>query len=75
MLICYKDPASHPFISKEELNYLKTELGQLKRHDDLPPTPWIDILTSVPIIAFIIAQVKDDFQFKRILQINFNRFQ
>lgn len=32
-------------------------MGQLKRHDDLPSTPWTQILTSVPVIAYIIAQV------------------
>lgn len=32
-------------------------MGQLKRHDDLPSTPWTQILTSVPVLAYIIAQV------------------
>lgn len=59
--LCYNDPASHPFISIEESDYLEKELGQLKRHDNLPPTPWMDILTSRPIIALIISQVLNDF--------------
>lgn len=57
-LTCYDDPASHPYISNEEREYLKTEIGQLKRSDDLPPTPWTRILTNGPIWAFIIVQVK-----------------
>lgn len=57
ILICYNDPASHPHISREEREYLETEMGQLKRHKDLPLTPWKSILTSVPILAFICAQV------------------
>lgn len=56
-MICFKDPASHPYISKEEREYLKAEMGQLKRHDDLPSTPWREILTSVPVLAYICAQV------------------
>lgn len=55
-LICYNDPASHPYIPKEERDYLQTEMGQLKRHDNLT-TPWRKILTSVPVLAYICAQV------------------
>lgn len=57
-ILCYSDPGSHPFISKEEREYLQAEIGQLKRNDDLPPTPWFAILTSVPMIALVFAQVR-----------------
>lgn len=56
--MCYDDPASHPFISKEEREFLQVEIGQLKRNDDLPPTPWFKILTSIPMIALVFAQVR-----------------
>lgn len=56
-LLCYSDPASHPFISLEERNYLKAELGQIKRHEDLPTTPWKSVFTSVPVLALIFGQV------------------
>lgn len=56
-LICYKDPESHPFISEQERNYLRSEIGQLKRQTDLPSTPWKSILTSAPVLAYAIAQV------------------
>lgn len=59
-MICYSNPGSHPFISKGERDYLQTELGQLKRNDNLPPTPWVSILTSVPMIALVFAQVKEE---------------
>lgn len=59
-MICYSDPASHPFISKEERDYLKAEMGQIKRNDDLPPTPWKSILTNVPVIALIVGQIGHD---------------
>lgn len=54
---CYNDPESHPFITDKELAYLKKEMGQTKRNDNLPPTPWRSILTSVPVWALVIAQV------------------
>lgn len=56
-LICTNNPETHPFISEREKNYLQRELGQLKRRTDLPPTPWRAILTSVPMIALIVAQI------------------
>ncbi|XP_055294900.1 sialin-like [Sitodiplosis mosellana] len=62
-LICYNDPESHPFISKKELAYLELEIGQLKRHNNLPSTPWKEIFTSVPILVLIIAQVINDYVF------------
>lgn len=55
--LCYKDPASHPFISKEERDYLEAEIGQLERNETLPATPWTKILTSAPVIALTISQV------------------
>lgn len=57
-LICYSNPASHPFISIEEQNYLRTEIGQIKRQKNLPSTPWKSVLTSVPVLALICGQVK-----------------
>lgn len=56
-LICYNNPESHPFITEREKNFLKRELGELKRRDDLPPTPWRAMLTSPPMLALISAQV------------------
>lgn len=55
--ICYNNPDSHPFITEREKNYLSRELGELKRRDDLPSTPWKAMLTSPPMIALIAAQV------------------
>lgn len=56
-MICYNDPGVHPFISKEERDYLRAELGQIKRNNDLPPTPWMSILTNVPVLALTFGQV------------------
>lgn len=57
MLLCYSDPESHPFISDKEKEFLQKELGQLKRDKNTPPTPWLAILTSVPMMALVCAQV------------------
>lgn len=57
ILICSKDPNSCKRISQAERDYLKSEMGQLKRHKDLPSTPWKRILSSSTVIAYIIAQV------------------
>ncbi|CAO1319250.1 unnamed protein product [Diamesa serratosioi] len=62
-LICYKDPESHPFISDEEKIYLKKEMGTLERDKTLPATPWKAILTSVPMMALVCAQIGHDFGF------------
>ncbi|XP_031628445.1 putative inorganic phosphate cotransporter [Contarinia nasturtii] len=61
--ICYSNPDCHPFITKEERDYLESELGQLKRHKHLPATPWTSILTSVPMIALVCAQIGHDWGF------------
>ncbi|XP_055326564.1 putative inorganic phosphate cotransporter [Sitodiplosis mosellana] len=61
--ICYNDPDSHPHITQKELDYLKKEMGQTKRNDDMPPTPWMSILTSVPVFALICGQIGHDWIF------------
>jgi ACS family sodium-dependent inorganic phosphate cotransporter len=63
VLICYKDPGSHPFISDQEKAYLEKEMGQLTRDNTLPPTPWKYILTSIPMLVLICAQIGHDFGF------------
>lgn len=63
MLICYKDPESHPFIKEEEKEYLIREMGALKRDTSLPPTPWKAVFTSVPMMALVCAQIGHDFGF------------
>uniref|UniRef100_A0A182MUR7 Major facilitator superfamily (MFS) profile domain-containing protein n=1 Tax=Anopheles culicifacies TaxID=139723 RepID=A0A182MUR7_9DIPT len=57
------DPESHPFISEKEKAYLKQELGTLERDRTLPPTPWRFILTSVPMMALVCAQIGHDWGF------------
>lgn len=63
MLICYKDPESHPFIKESEKEYLRREMGTLERDKTLPATPWKAIFTSVPMMALVCAQIGHDFGF------------
>jgi ACS family sodium-dependent inorganic phosphate cotransporter len=49
--LCFKDPKSHPFITEKEKNYLKRELKELSRNKNIKKTPWLKIITSVPMIA------------------------
>ncbi|KAG5676613.1 hypothetical protein PVAND_006433 [Polypedilum vanderplanki] len=62
VLICYKDPESHPFIKDSEKEYLRQEMGALER-PNLPPTPWKAIFTCVPMMALVCAQIGHDFGF------------
>jgi len=53
-LLCYNSPSTHPRISTLELKYWETMIGttDLVAH---PPTPWREILTSVPVWALAVA--------------------
>lgn len=63
MFICSKDPESNRFMSAEERNYLRKEIGVLERDTSLPTTPFKAILTSIPVWAIIISQNGIDFSF------------
>ena len=51
-LFCYNSPQEHPFISKEESNYLKERMGEFISEDSTN-IPWRYILTSKPLWASI----------------------
>ncbi|KAK9502974.1 hypothetical protein O3M35_011645 [Rhynocoris fuscipes] len=59
-LLITSDPSDHPYISEKELKYIKETTGRTKNKDDIPPTPWKSILTSVPLWGLIIAQIGHD---------------
>ena len=53
-LLCYNSPSTHPRISTVERKYWETMIGTT----DLvayPPTPWREILTSIPVWALAVA--------------------
>jgi len=53
-LLCYNSPSDHPRISAVERKYWETVIGavELVAH---PPTPWLEIVTSVPVWALAVA--------------------
>jgi len=59
-LLCYNSPSTHPRISTVELKYWETMIGTtgLVAH---PPTPWREILTSVPVWALAVAFFVNNF--------------
>lgn len=63
MFFCSKDPESNKFISDDEKNYLRKEIGVLERDTTLPSTPFKAILTSIPVWAIIVSQTGIDFSF------------
>lgn len=61
--MCFSEPGSHPYIKASERDYLEREMGSLVRNDNLPPTPWKAILTNLPMIALVCAQIGHDWGF------------
>ncbi|KAG8180931.1 hypothetical protein JTE90_013937 [Oedothorax gibbosus] len=55
-------PATHPFITKKELEYITAD--QRRDQDKkLPPIPWLKIAKSVPFWSVIITRVCQDWSF------------
>lgn len=59
MILYHNTPLEHPFIKEEERTHITTTSGKT-HHKDLPETPWIPILRSVPLWGLVIAQVGHD---------------
>lgn len=59
-VLCYNDPASHPYISDKEKKYLEEALGSGR--SSLPSAiPWKAIFCSVPLWALVCAQIGHDY--------------
>lgn len=61
-LLCYSSPDVHPFLSEEEKNYLDETMKE-HTHKVTPPTPWRDILTSVPLWGLLGGKLGHDWGF------------
>ncbi|XP_039284816.1 sialin [Nilaparvata lugens] len=60
-VLCYNDPMTHPFISEQEKRFLMaSSVGQLKKRADLPRTPILKMMMSIPLWALILAQIGHD---------------
>lgn len=54
----YDTPASHPSISKEELDYIQNSIGSGKEDETkISETPWAEIASSKAVWAIIVAHV------------------
>ncbi|XP_058793650.1 sialin-like [Phymastichus coffea] len=62
---CYSKPSDNPFITEEELSYLKRKLKN--KHSNLPSTPWRCILKSPPVWALIVVSVGNAWGFLTII--------
>ncbi|KAJ3645132.1 hypothetical protein Zmor_022819 [Zophobas morio] len=60
----YDSPAKHGRLSEEERQYNE---GGVPRNDEELPTPWRSILTSVPIIAILVAHCGQNWSFWTLL--------
>ncbi|XP_043588745.1 putative inorganic phosphate cotransporter isoform X1 [Bombus pyrosoma] len=50
-----ESPAEHPSIPQDEKEYIENSLGMIETEEKLP-TPWIKILTSIPMWALLVTQ-------------------
>ncbi|XP_066908539.1 sialin isoform X2 [Halyomorpha halys] len=56
MILYHNTPLEHPYIKEDERYYITTTSGKMC-YEDLPSTPWIPILTSVPLWGMTISKV------------------
>nr|CAD7266016.1 unnamed protein product [Timema shepardi] len=54
-LLMFDSPEKHPRISTTERDYILAEIGKTKSNEKIP-TPWIKMLTSVPVWLVIFTQ-------------------
>jgi len=65
-LLCYDSPNSHPRISADERKYWETTIGTTDLQFQ-PPTPWREILTSVPVWVLAVAFFADTWGFYTLM--------
>ncbi|XP_046751153.1 sialin-like [Diprion similis] len=65
ILLCSNHPDSHPFISDQEKKYLHDAMVE-HTQKETGPTPWRQILTSVPMWALIVVNISEGFGFNMI---------
>ncbi|CAH1775915.1 unnamed protein product [Owenia fusiformis] len=64
--LVYSCPSSHPLISTHERLFIESSLGTVK-HEKPPPTPWLAMMTSLPVWTIIVATICDDFGFYTLM--------
>ncbi|XP_014485439.1 PREDICTED: putative inorganic phosphate cotransporter [Dinoponera quadriceps] len=59
-------PSEHPGISLDEKEYIEISLG-VTEISEKPPTPWISMLTSLPVWALLVTQCTHNWGFWMLL--------
>ncbi|XP_008197196.3 sialin [Tribolium castaneum] len=57
-LVCYSYPRTNPCLKPQEKEFLDQELKEVS--ENKPPTPWKEILSSLPVWALIVGQFGHD---------------
>nr|CAD7454158.1 unnamed protein product [Timema tahoe] len=63
-LLCLKNsPEEHPYITKEEMDYIMKDSKRNIKQEEKPstPVPWIKLFTSMPVWATILMQTGGNF--------------
>ncbi|KAE8736957.1 hypothetical protein FOCC_FOCC017587, partial [Frankliniella occidentalis] len=65
LILCYSEPSDHPFISDKELIYLNENVtgAQEDKEKQHASTPWVPMLSSLPVLALILTEVGHDWGF------------
>jgi len=63
---CFDRPDNHPRISAAERDFIKESLGK-EKGTKIPPTPWKQIFTSVPVWALIVTHTCFNWVFYTLL--------
>ncbi|KAI4481748.1 hypothetical protein M0804_009269 [Polistes exclamans] len=66
LIFVKESPADHPNIPFDERQFIEVSLGVTETDEKLP-TPWIAILTSVPVWALLITQAVQNWGFWMLL--------
>ena len=70
VLLVFNNPSVHPRISEEEKNYIETNMALAPTGTNggkLPPPPFKQLFTSVPMLAFSIAAIGQNWGFYTLL--------
>lgn len=66
MIVVRESPSKDRFISKDELEYINSSLGNVKKNVPVP-TPWKAIFTSPAVYAICAAHVSENWGFYTLI--------
>lgn len=66
MIVVRESPAKDRYISSDELEYINSSLGNVKKND-LIPTPWKSIFTSTAVYAICASHFSENWGFYTLI--------